>query len=335
MSSETYSAVVCLVGARLLSRHDAKRYKSWIYIFQQCVKDRVCIVQDGCTYFFLGEYCYINSTDLESLLDAVCQVRVSLLQEQVYCNAILVDGGNGINEHIYSHNGERSDEDITNLKSHFFGINFFEKSSHLRPEVEEMRAIGCAVKSNNSLVTEGHSRQTFFNNVNISMNNHRVEVFRDIAFAEDAFSIKILQAVVQDFFYFTAFSKSISRYFLPFFLNLIQSMYVNEFQHKNKILKILSSSQFISKLYKTIGAEYVIFKILHAITQECEKEPEGVPVEDSFKSNKLFLLKFVFRRSALLAKLESLPEFVLPREVRQVIVADYAEQLCHDIDIGK
>ncbi|WP_218312473.1 hypothetical protein [Alteromonas antoniana] len=335
MKKEIFSAVICLVGARLLSRHDAKRYTKWIHKFQQCVKDRVCVAQDGCTYFFLGEYCYINSEDLESLLDAVRQIRLSLLQEQVYCNAIVVDGGSGINEHIYQHTGERSDEDVANLRSHFFGINFFEESSHLRPEVEDMRAIGCAVKSKNSLITEGQSRQKFFPNVNISTNNHRVDIFKDIAFADDAFSIQTLQSIVQDFFYFTAFSKSISRYFLPLFLNLIQSMYVNEFQHKRKILKVLSSNQFVSKLYQTIGAEYVIFKILHVITQECEQEVDDIAEDDNFKSNRLFLLKFIFRRSALLAKLETLPEFVMPREMRQVIVADYAKQLYEDIHVGK
>ncbi|OBP16536.1 hypothetical protein A5320_03830 [Rheinheimera sp. SA_1] len=331
MSTSNYSAVVCLVGARLLSRHDQIRYTDWIFSFQQCVKDRASLGADGCTYFFLGEYCYITAHDIHSLLATVGEVRLTLLQQQVYSNAVLTDKSCGIDQYLYTHAGDKAEKDVDNLKLHYFGINFFSDSSHLRPEIEEMRAIGCSILADEVRSQYFSSNIQFVSNVNISTNNHRVDIFLDMAFEEDAFAENILRNIIEDFFYFTAFSKSISRFFIPFFLNLVQSLELNAFAHKIRILKVLSSPQFIGKLNQTIGAEYVIFKLLHLTIVETEREPDDVQSASSLKGNRASLTKFIFSKATLLDKLDSLPEFVMPRQLRQKLVADYAKVLYQNI----
>lgn len=322
MQKAPYCAAMALVGSRELSRNDPERYAEWILIFQSKVK-AVASIHLNVKYYFLGDYVYIDSVNLNDLLNNIEGLQAALLKQRVYVKGVVSNGTTGLEPIPIEVDESKSDEEKVHLKNNLFGAQFADKSYHLRPEIEELRSIGCNIhlKKDSSIC---HDVQTF-KNISIHSNSNRFSIIKDIVRPLDLMTSNDLLDIAEDFLYFASLSKSLAKYFISLFVNISISLanLKHEEDFLEKFFRILSSEHFVSEGLRVIGFEYVVFSIFNSLCIQVDssdnKNEKLLPLKSSCETN-------IFKRVKLRDFILEVPDFILTQANRNNLSIGFAKR---------
>ena len=277
-----YIAFIDLLGTTEYAQEDRQKFYNRLTTFQETISNSCSLLAGTGKVYFFSDCAYIESSDVDTLVSYLRDVRRTLLEEECYLKGAIGAGQLNASE---PHNSRiiRDPKERKRRKETVIGHCFGDDVVPVYALQAGLKGVGIRVdeKVKKSFENKGYIVQSCYLPVE---NNRRVECFADLRFGKDELQDDALNLLLRNFYVANAKSKKYGRYYLPSIIS-----WINSTDFSNTELPELGKKQdpttlplifqmlvihgtFDKHFADLVGLEYVYFTLLNKIFSECESE---------------------------------------------------------------
>ena len=297
MSETSFISFIDLVGVSEMARFDKESYHHCLEEFMKAIEDKSPIISDCGSIYFFSDCAYLESYDIEKLLELLSEIRRDLLKFGYFFKGA-VSPGKLHAEPVFS-------SEHTALSGHYFGEDIIDVySAH-----NELKGIGIKVSGINA-ISDMIKEKYLINSCFLRHTNSiRADTFVDIKYGQEELTKDNLRAVLRRMFESYTKSKRIARYYLSLIISMIQSTNFSNIDDKDP-KSIPAMYDFVEKgiveshFADLSGGEFIYYALINKLW-----------IDRCSSVNKCqYLLNKMFNKKKILKAIEHVPECIFSVE---------------------
>lgn len=345
-----YISFVDLIGTKNLAQYNIESYRDTVVNFQAAMINNVSALNKKGKVHFFSDCAYIESSDLESLLDFIRSFRSELLSLSLYLKGSIIEGTLG------AINGDETDEfvgttygemvlarynsckgTLKKFKQEINGTLFFSPDIGNAYKFQDfLKGIGIYLDQN--LIAKLNNKQkkeTVISFFIKDFSKPNLEFFYDIKFGEDELTEEIIDDVIRKYTLSNTYSLKYGRYYLSVLASLINSSDFSRIKFNKDgngsflkapyiFYKILNLKFEKPILYnKALGLEFIYFSLINKLYNDRKSNTDNsvtLQVVKRIVNHNKFINKY-------LNNLDSIPNRLLSDRNKSYLISDYFESL--------